>query len=84
MVEGKIPRKEEKSMNLKVLRAMRGMSQFKLGRKTGIYSAKISHFENGLVELSPVERARIAKVMKVPPDEIQGGEMVGPDREAQV
>ena len=50
-------------MQLKLLRAVRGFSQYDLTLKTGIHQSRISLFENGYTDLKPEERSKLAKAL---------------------
>lgn len=49
--------------NLKRLRKQAGITQFALARKTKIHRWRISHAEQGILDLAPDEVARIRGVL---------------------
>ncbi|MBL6978160.1 MAG: helix-turn-helix transcriptional regulator [Desulfobacteraceae bacterium] len=62
-------------MNLKVLRTMRGYTQFDLTLKTGIRQSRISLMENGYIEPKRDEHQKIAKVLGVNGKDLEFGRM---------
>ena len=55
---------------LRVVRAEKRISQFRLRLETGINAAKISFIENDLVEATADEKRALAKALKVSVEEI--------------
>ena len=55
---------------LKELRKEKGISQFKLSVEAKINSAKLSHVENHLTDLTPPEKQRVAQSLRVSVEEI--------------
>lgn len=55
---------------LRVVRAEKRISQFRLRLETGINASKISFIENDLVEAEPAEKKKLAKALGVPVSEI--------------
>lgn len=55
---------------LRVVRAEKRISQFRLRLETGINAAKISFIENDLVEATVDEKRTLAKALKVSVEEI--------------
>ena len=60
---------------LKVVRAERNMTQFKLALLAGVTQSRLSYFENSLVKPTEEEKLRISKVLRVRPEDIWGGTM---------
>lgn len=59
---------------LKLIRFLRGMSQFQLRLISGVSATKLSFIENGMVEPNEDEKLRIAKALGVRPEELWSGE----------
>ena len=59
---------------LKIVRAEKRLTQFRLSLKTGINAAKLSFVENDLVVPNLAEKRLIAKALGVPPEQIFGEE----------
>ena len=59
---------------VKLLRFLRGMSQFQLRLISGVNATKLSFIENGMVEPNEDEKFQIAKALGVRPEEVWGGE----------
>lgn len=57
---------------LRVVRAEKRISQFRLRLETGIHQSKISLFENDLIAPTNDEKERLAKVLGVSVKEIFG------------
>ena len=57
---------------LRVVRAEKRISQFRLGLETKISATKISFIENSLVEATDEEKKKLAKALGVAADEIFG------------
>ena len=55
---------------LKVVRAEKKLTQFKLSVLTGIIQSKLSYIENGLAELSEDDKTKIAEALGVKVEEI--------------
>jgi len=55
---------------LRIVRAEKRISQFRLRLETGINSTKISFFENDLVEPTEDEKNKLAKALGVSVEEI--------------
>ena len=58
-------------MHLKLLRTIRGFSQYDLTMKTGIHQSRISLFENGYTDLKPEERTKLAKALGCKGEDIE-------------
>jgi transcriptional regulator with XRE-family HTH domain len=50
---------------LRVVRAERRISQFRLRLETGIHQSKISLFENDLIQPTEDEKQRLAKALRI-------------------
>jgi transcriptional regulator with XRE-family HTH domain len=57
---------------LRIVRAEKKMTQFKLSVLTGIIQSKLSYIENGLIEPCEDDKRKIAEAMKVKVEEIWG------------
>ena len=57
---------------LKEIRARKRVTQFNLRLLTGIHQSKLSLAENGLIELRPDEKKKIAKALGVEVHEAWG------------
>ena len=55
---------------LKVIRAVQGVTQFKLYLKTKINAGKISLIENDLIQPSEAEKQKLSRALGVKPEEI--------------
>ena len=55
---------------LKVVRAEKKMTQFKLSVFTGIIQSRLSYIENGLIEPSEDDKKKIAEALGVKVEEI--------------
>ena len=61
----------EEAMNrLKVVRAEKKMTQFKLSVLTGFIQSRLSYIENGLIEPSEDDKKKIAEALGVKAEEI--------------
>ena len=58
-------------MKLKVIRAMKDVSQYDLNLRTGIPQSKISLFERGYLKPNKNEKTAIAKALNVNVDELE-------------
>ncbi len=58
---------------LKVLRAIKRITQFKLSLKSGILQSRLSLLENGLIEPRADEKEKLAKALGVSVKEIFPG-----------
>ncbi len=58
---------------LKVLRAIKRITQFKLSLKSGILQSRLSLMENGLIEPREEEKEKLAKALEVSAEEIFPG-----------
>jgi transcriptional regulator with XRE-family HTH domain len=57
---------------LRIVRAEKKMTQFKLSVLTGIIQSKLSYIENGLIEPCEDDKRKIAEAMRVKVEEIWG------------
>jgi transcriptional regulator with XRE-family HTH domain len=57
---------------LRVVRAEKRISQFRLRLETGIHQSKISLFENDLIEPSEDEKEKLARALEVSVAELFG------------
>ena len=55
---------------LREIRVIKRITQFQLRLSTGIHQSKISLIESGLIEPREDEKRRIAKALRVRPEEI--------------
>lgn len=55
---------------LRVIRAERRVTQFRLRLETGINATKISFIENGLVAPTNLEKQKLSRALGVGPEEI--------------
>jgi transcriptional regulator with XRE-family HTH domain len=51
--------------NIRLARTLRRMTQYELARKTGIFQASISLFENGYRAPKPLELQKMAKALGI-------------------
>lgn len=58
---------------LKEVRFFKGVTQWELAKASQIPQGKISLIENGYVKASDEEKRRLAKALRVSPEEIWGG-----------
>lgn len=59
---------------LRIIRAERRISQFRLYLKTGINASKISFIENDLIQPTEEEKRKIAKALEASIIEVFGGQ----------
>jgi transcriptional regulator with XRE-family HTH domain len=55
---------------LRIVRAMKRITQFKLAMRTGILQSRLSYIENGLIEPRDAEKRKLSKALGVGPDDI--------------
>lgn len=62
---------------LRVLRAEKRLTQFKLSILSGIIQSKLSYIENDLIQPNNEDKNKLAKALGVRPEDIWNGNMEG-------
>lgn len=57
-------------MDLKVIRMLHRVTQWKMAKETGLSQTKLSLIENGYITPTDVEKLQISRVLCVEPNEI--------------